>query len=90
MDSEWRKKEEGRIQWRFATKKQYCAHMFSSDLALLTIEISSPKLQRMVRRRRVTTSDLIGTLGKSPALGKMPSDSDSTSFQGAHSGRSEE
>ena len=92
IGSEWRKKEEGRIQWRFATKKQYCKHMFKDDLALLTIAISSPKIQRLVRRRRVTTSDLIGTLGKSSAFGKNlnPSDSDSTSFQGAHSGRLED
>ena len=65
IDSEWMKKEQGRLQWRFETKEQYCHHAVKSDLAFVTIAISSPKIERMVRRNRVTFSDLIGTLGKS-------------------------
>ena len=59
--------------------------MFKKDLALLTIAISSPKAQRMVRRRRVTFADLIGNLGKYVALSILPRDLISIHFQGAHS-----
>ena len=72
INSEWRKKEEGRIQWRFGSKKKSCKHIFKEDLALLTIAISSPKAQRMVRRSRVTFPDLIGNLGTSMALSIFP------------------
>ena len=72
INSEWRKKEEGRIQWRFASKKKSCKHIFKEDLALLTIAISSPKAQKIVRRSRVTFPDLIGNLGKSTALSIFP------------------
>jgi hypothetical protein len=51
--------------WRLQGRGQsFCRYKVQHDLAYVTIQLAKAKAVRMVRRRRVTYADLLGTLGK--------------------------
>ncbi len=41
----------------------FCKHKVLKDLAYVSIEISKAKIMRVVRRRRVSFTDILGNMG---------------------------
>ena len=50
------------IQKELATK--ICTTMFENDIAKLTLEIADPRMLEVVKDKRVTYADMLGTVGE--------------------------
>jgi hypothetical protein len=69
-DSEWRKHEERQLAWRLENDRgdSFCHYKTRSHLAFVSIEITTPRIMRIARRRRVSFADMLGNVGKEIVL----------------------
>ncbi len=63
--AKWRSYEEQQLQWRLDNYAgvSFCEHKVRNDLAFVTVKIRKTKMMRIVRRRRVSFTGMLGSLG---------------------------
>jgi hypothetical protein len=49
---------------KIETEEKICTTMFKNEIAYMTLEIADPRVMEVVRHKRVTFPDMLGTVGK--------------------------